>query len=329
MQMEPRDALLAHGRAFTESRILLTAVELGLFDAVAREARTAEEVTQLLSGETRGVRILMDALTAMGYLEKSDGRYRLAPLYAPYLDRASEESVVPMLEHSAGMWRRWSDLNDIVLGRRAYEHRDVTATGEKLRAFIGGMHVLGRTRAPVLVERVAPGDAKMLLDVGGASGTYTIAFLRACPGMRATLFDLPEVVTMARERLASEGLLDRVQLVAGDYNRDPFPPEHDLTLLSAIIHQNSHEENVSLYRRCFEAMVPGGRIIIRDHILSPDRTSPRAGAVFAVNMLCGTAGGNCYTFDEIRSGLEQAGFTDVRILHPDTVMDGLVEARKP
>jgi len=324
-----REALFAQVRGFMESRIVLTGVELGLFDLLRDQWRTADEVARAVQGNLRGVTILLDALTALGRLEKQDGRYRTAPPTARYLCSDSPDSILPIIQHYSGLWRRWSNLTDIVRGQRTYTHADVTRTPEQLRAFIGGMHVLGRERAPLVVQQVNAADARALLDIGGASGTYTIAFLRACPGMRATLFDLPEVIELARERLTEEALLDRVTLVAGDYNRDSFPPDHDLAFLSAIIHQNSHEQNVALYRRCFEALMPGGRIIIRDHVLSEDRTTPRAGAIFAVNMLCGTEGGNSYTFGEIAGGLREAGFVDVRLLHQDSIMDGLVEARKP
>lgn len=328
MTMSDREEILRSARGFQESRLLLTAAELGLFDMLATP-HTAEEVTRTLQGNQRGVTILLDALTAIGYLTKRDGAYQTGELAALYLTSDSPESILPMILHYANGWKRWSRLTEIVKGECTYTHGDVTRTPEQLRAFIGGMHVLGKERAPKVVEAVQPDTATALLDIGGASGTYTIAFLRACPGMRATLLDLPEVIELARERLEAEGLLDRVRLVPGDYNRDAFPSGHDLAFLSAIIHQNSHEENVALYKRCYDALVSGGRIVIRDHVLSSDRTSPRAGAVFAVNMLCGTSGGNSYTWEEISAGLEAAGFVRPRIVHEDTVMDGLVEAWKP
>ena len=84
-----------------------------------------------------------------------------------------------------------------------------------------------------------------------------------------------------------------------------------------------------MFRKIYTALDPGGRIVVRDHILSPDRTHPRPGALFAVNMLVGTKGGNSYTEAEIRDALEQAGFTGVRIIHPDNRMDGLMEGFKP
>jgi predicted O-methyltransferase YrrM len=191
------------------------------------------------------------------------------------------------------------------------------------------MHVIAAPIAPGIVALVDPAGARLLLDVGGASGTYTLAFLKAAPEMRATLFDLPEVIEMARERVGAAGMLNRVALVAGDYNRDPLPAGHDLAFVSAIIHQNSAEENVAMFRKIFAALEPGGRIVVRDHVLSPDRIKPRSGALFAVNMLVGTEGGNSYTEAEICDALTQAGFAGARIIHPDTRMDGLVEAFRP
>ena len=191
------------------------------------------------------------------------------------------------------------------------------------------MHAIAAKLAPAIVSAVNPGYALSLLDVGGGSGTYTLAFLQAAPRMKATLFDKPEVVDMARQRLDEAGMLDRVTLVGGDFYRDEFPPGHDLAFLSAIIHQNSPEQNADLYRKLFQSLNPGGRIIIRDHIMEPDRTRPRDGAVFAVNMLVGTSGGNTYTYEEIRSGLARAGFVRIGLLQKGEHMDGLVEGFKP
>ncbi len=329
MDKTRQDQLMEQVRGFMESRIVITAAELNLFTLLADSAMGAEEVCRAIGGDLRATTILLDALAALGWLTKSGGVYRADAGAAQLLADSSDECIRPIILHYANMWKRWSRLTDIVTGGPSEEPTVATRTPEQFRAFIEGMHVLARKRAPAVAAQIGLGGARSLLDVGGASGTYTIEFLRASSELRATLFDLPNVVEMARERLAAEGLLDRVTLVGGDYLKDPIPGEHDLAYLSAIIHQNSPEENVALYRNCHNAMVSGGRIIIRDHLMSPDRTSPRFGAIFAVNMLCGTSGGNSYTFDEIAAGLLEAGFGGARILNEDSVMDGLVEARKP
>ena len=190
------------------------------------------------------------------------------------------------------------------------------------------MHVVGTPMAQKIVKAIQPGSARNMIDVGGASGTYTIAFLKAASEMKATLFDRPEVIQIARERLAGEGMLDRVHLVAGDFYEDELPGGHDLALLSAIIHQNSPMRNVELFRKVLRAILPGGRLIIRDHVMEPGRTEPKDGTIFAVNMLVNTAGGSTYTFDEIRGWLEEAGFVNVSFLKVGQHMDALVEAFK-
>jgi SAM-dependent methyltransferase len=320
--------ILEVARQFVEARILLTGAELDLFTLLAREGLTAEEVAERLEGDSRGVAALLDALTAMELLHKEAGVCRCVTPVAEVLSADSPTSVLPMLRHSAHLWQRWSRLTDIVRGGQP-SGGPVAWENEGLEAFIGAMHAVGAGRAAETVAAIGPGEATALLDVGGASGTYTEAFLRACPEMRATIFDLPPVIEIARKRLAPTGLLERITLVAGNFYEDPLPGGHDLVLLSAIIHQNSAEQNVALYRKCFDALEPGGRIAIRDHVLSPDRTQPRSGALFAINMLVGTPGGGCYTFEEIREGLQNAGFTDIRQLHEDTQMDGLVEGFRP
>ena len=147
--------------------------------------------------------------------------------------------------------------------------------------------------------------------------------------MKATLFDRPEVIEIARQHLARIGLLHRITLVQGDFCQDEFPGGHDLVFISAIIHQNSPEQNLDLFLKAFRSLDPGGRIIIRDHVMEPDRIRPKAGAIFAVNMLVATPGGNTYTFNEIKTGLTRAGFINIRLLQTGEHMDALIEAFKP
>lgn len=320
------DVILGLGRAFMESRVLLTAVELDIFTPLAHRAMTAEELAGELEADLRGTTTLLDAVTALGLLEKEDGRYSCTSDAAGLLSCDSARSVVPMLRHSVALWRRWSELTDVVLrGTPAARPAEPEQREVDREAFIGAMHAIGARMAAEVVAAIGPGNATRLLDIGGASGTYTQAFLEASPALQATLFDLPPVIEMARRRLSTTGVIERVHFVAGDFEQDELPPGHDLALLSAIIHQNSAEQNVELYRKIFRALQPGGRLVIRDHVMNDDHTQPRRGAIFAINMLVGTAGGGTYSFEEIRAGLEAAGFEGVRLLQADEPMSGLVE----
>jgi len=317
-------------QGFMESRILLSAAELNIFTLLETGPMTAPEIAHRIGGDLRGVAALLDAVAAMGLLEKEGGRYRNDSSITRLLSESSPESVLPMVLHMASLWTRWSHLTEIARrGDEARQEFHFTRNPDELRAFIGAMHAIGAPLARKIVSAVRPGEAKALLDIGGGSGTYTIAFLNAAPQMKATLFDLPEVIEMARERLESEGLLDRVRLVSGNYNEDELPGGHDLVLLSAIIHSNSLDENRELYRKAFRALNPGGRILIRDHVMDPERIRPGSGAIFAVNMLVGTSGGGSYTYEEIADGLSGAGFDKTRLLVQGDNMDAVVEAFKP
>ncbi|MCE5264320.1 MAG: methyltransferase domain-containing protein [Deltaproteobacteria bacterium] len=331
--MEPDhrpEAFLKLARQFMESRIILSAAELDLFTRLDGTTSTAREISAGLNADPRRLAILLDALAAMGLLSKKGDRYVTPPDAAPFLTDKDPHSVLPMVLHAAHLWERWSHLTTIVQGEAPAEAPASAAhDAEELNAFIGAMHAVGMPLARKIVTAVRPGAARNLLDVGGASGTYTIAFLESAPEMRATLFDRPAVIPIARRRLAAAGMADRVTLAAGDFYADELPGGHDLALLSAIIHQNSPAENVALFRKVWRALVPGGRIVIRDHVMGPDRTEPVAGAIFAVNMLVNTDGGSTYTFGEIKAGLEEAGFVRVRLLKTGEQMDGLVEAFKP
>jgi predicted O-methyltransferase YrrM len=322
-------AILELARNFMESRILLSGAELDLFTLLAPAPLSAKEIAGKIGADVRALTILLDALAAIGLLIKQGDQYHCPSPLAAFLSKSSPGSFLAMVHHMAHIWQRWSGLTEVVKGHKVPETLPVSPDADELRAFIGAMHAVAAPMARHIVAAVDPDLHRTLLDVGGASGTYTIAFLQAVPEMKATLFDRPAVVEMARQRLREAGLLDRVTLVGGDFYRDAFPPGHDLAFISAIIHQNSPEQNLDLYGKVFRSLVAGGRIILRDHVMETDRTRPKDGAIFAVNMLVGTSGGNTYTFEEIQWGLTKAGFVRIRLLQRGEHMEGLVEGFKP
>jgi len=318
-------------RQFMESRIFLSGAELDLYTLLAGAPLTAAEISERLGGFLRPITIILDALTAMGILIKEENRYRTETSLAPVLAGDSPTSILPMVMHMNSLWKSWSRLTDIAVRTGIPESSGRSRNvPETMRAFIQAMHVAGQPMAARIASAVQPGAARSLLDVGGATGTYTIAFLQSSPDITATIFDRPEVVEMANDRLVEAGLRDRVSLVGGDFYTDDLPAGHDLALLSAIIHQNSFEQNVDLYRKVLAALEPGGRLVIRDHVMKPNRVEPAMGAMFAVNMLVNTPGGGTFTYEEIEAGLVEAGFVRPRLIMDEQErMDGLVEAFKP
>ena len=322
-------SILSLSRDFMACRILLSGAELDLFTLLTTPL-SAEEIAERTGGSLRSMTVLLDALAALDLLTKEGNIYRCLPPVSHLLSADAPGSVLPMVMHAASLWRRWSHLTDVVKGTETSKGSPSTARSlDELRSFIGAMNVVAAPQAQQIADAVSAGPAKALIDVGGGAGTYTAAFLGSAPDMRATLFDLSPVTEIARQHLSEAGLLDRVTLVSGDFYRDELPGGHDLAFLSAIIHQNSMEQNLGLFRKVFNCLQPGGRIVIRDHVMEPDRTHPREGAIFAVNMLVGTEGGGTYTFAEIEAGLAAAGFVNIRLLKAGKHMDALVEAFKP
>jgi len=311
-----------------ESRVFLTGVELHLFSLLDPEPLTAGEVTSRINGDLRATTIVLDALSALGFLVKKDNHYQTDPSVAPFLSESRPTSILPGVQHTAHLWQAWGQLTDVVHKGGPARRDETFDTKDRMKAFIGAMHVGAVGTASKIAETVSPGHAKAFIDVGGGSGSYTLAFLSASSEMKATLFDLAPVIEMARKRIGDAGMMDRVTLVPGDFYEDELPSGHDLALLSAIIHQNSPEQNLMLYKKVFQSLDSGGRIIIRDHVMEPDRTRPVSGAMFAINMLVNTPGGSTYTFEEISRGLEEAGFGQIKKLQTQR-MFSLVEAFKP
>jgi precorrin-6B methylase 2 len=235
-----------------------------------------------------------------------------------------------MAQHQAHCLRNWAQLAQVVnTGRPAKRMPGIRGEEGAQAAFIGAMHNVSAPNANEVIRAVQPLRFRRLLDIGGASGTWTIAFLRACPSAQATLFDLPHVILMARRRLVAAGLAQRVKLVAGDFTRDALPAGADLAWVSAIVHQNSRTQNRALFAKVFAALAPGGRIAIRDILMEEDRTRPVAGALFAVNMLVATEGGGTFTFAELREDLRAAGFADAAVGRQDEAMNSIVVGKKP
>lgn len=331
--MPAQTDILAQIRQFMTSRTLLTACELDLFTALDRKPVPGGQLAETLNLDPRALTRVLDCLVTLDYLHKDpDGNYRPTES-GRILSADHEQTVLPMARHLAHTWDNWHHLTQTVrIGENPHHQHVTDLNPQEQEAFIGAMHVVGQELSADIAHEYDASFAHCLLDIGGGSGVYSMAFLRANPGLRAVIFDLDRVIPLCREFIRSRGLEDRVSLVPGDFYRDELPAGCDLALLSAIIHQNSREENRELFAKIFKALEPGGRLLIRDHIMDETRTKPAAGAMFALNMLVNTRGGDTYTLAEVRSDLQQAGFSHIQDLRSGQNsferMDCLVQARK-
>ena len=315
-------------RGYMESRALLTALELDLFTAVG-DGATALEVAQKIWTHPRSTEMLLNALASMGMLVKRQGIFRTTPTTARCFVEGSKDNARPGLIHTANIWHRWSNLTDCVRAGTAVGHQEMGNRGDDwTQSFIAAMHRNAAERAPLVVKAIGPGANERLLDVGGGSAAYSIAFAQANESLHATLLDLPTVLPIAQGHINEAGLAGRVDTRGGDLRHDPLGKDFTLILVSAICHMLSPEENQDLLRRSLDALAHRGRVVIQDFILESDKTSPKQAALFALNMLVGTAAGSTYSYEEYAAWLRAAGFHDVREIRlpgPSSLMVGMKE----
>ena len=314
---------------FWTSRIVLTAAELDIFTLLDEGPLTSSALAHRIDSDPRSTDRLLNSLVALDFLEKREDLFSLSAK-GKLLSSRHPQTILPSILHFSGLWQSWSQLTSVVKEGKPAKRAGTEMDQAHRKAFIGAMDVAGRDLSIRLADAFDASRFKRFLDIGGASGTYTVAFLRKNPHMTAVLFDLPPVIIIARERMEAERLMDRVVLTAGDYNKDALPSGCDLALLSAVIHQNSLAENHNLFAKIFAALDPGGVLLIRDHIMDSSRTTPEGGALFALNMLVNTAAGDTYTFAEVSETLQKVGFINVKLLRgEDNHQNDLVRAQKP
>jgi predicted O-methyltransferase YrrM len=298
-------------RAFQESRILLTAIELDLFEALGPGAGAAD-IARTLGADPRATEMLLNALVALGMVEKRDGVFRNTPESTQHFTRRSPDDVRLAMMHTVHLWETWSTLTECVRTGTTLGRRSSGGGDDWTGAFIAAMHANASRRALAVVQAVDASRVLRMLDIGGGSGAYSIAFALANPALLAEILDIRDVVPIARRHIEEAGVADRVTAREGDLRTSDFGGGLDLVLISAICHMLSADENRELVTKSYAALGAGGRIVISDFILDPDRAGPRQAALFALNMLVGTSQGNTYTEEEYASWMRAAGFDGIR-----------------
>ena len=327
----PRDELSPAGilemaAGFRQSRILLTAFELGLFTVLGDESKPSADVAEAIGAAHRATDRLMNALCALGLLEKREGRFCNSPAALRFLVEGKPDYMANLM-HAANLWHTWSTLTEAVRrGKSVLSPDSEKASDESRTAFITAMHHFARKRAAHVVAELDLSGVLRVLDIGGGSGAYSMAFVRAKKGIKATAFDLPSVVPLTTKYIEEENLSDEIEVVAGDYNADELGSGFDLAFLSSIIHANSFEENRALIQKAAGALNRGGQVVVQDFIMDEDRANPPMGAVFALNMLVNTEAGDTYTESEVRQWMMEAGLAE--IVRKETDFDaGLIIGR--
>ena len=297
--------------AFRNSRILLTAFELEIFSVTEKAGQTSTQIAKTIHSDARATDRLLNALCVIGYLNKEDGKFSNPDFVSKYLVKGKAHFISGLF-HTNHLWDTWSNMTEVIKkGEPTFEAKINSRGEEWLNAFIEAMHNRAKNEADFTVSPIDLEKVNKILDVGGGSGAFSMAFIRKKNTIKATVFDLPNVTPITQTYIQKEGYSDKIDTYSGDYNTDDIPAGYDLIFLSAIIHANSFEENKSLIIKCANALNIGGQLAIQDFIMSEDRLQSERGAIFALNMLTGTKAGDTYTENEISTWMTDAGLTNI------------------
>lgn len=292
---------------FQSSRILLSAIDLELFTIVGNHALSAGQIAAKAGTNERATDRLLNALCNLGFLSKENGLFMNAPDSLKYLVRTSPE-YMGGLAHMSGMFYKWSGMTEAVKAGKSVE---MAGSGQRgvlnLEAFIGAMHYRAKDTALQLVKGIPLDNVRNLLDVGGGSGVFSMAFCELNPNIYATVVDLPAVIPITRRYITDSKYSERIISLPLNYLTEPVPGRWDIIFLSAIVHMHSNETNAMLMKTFAGNLNPGGSIVIHDFVMSSDRLKPESGAFFALNMLCGTEEGDTFTREEMEKWLTDAG----------------------
>lgn len=299
---------------FWQSRVLLTANNLGVFDYL-KSRKTASEIAKTLKLDKRATEILLDALTGLGLLKKSSNRYKNSSISDKFLTKDSPYYQGDIIKHADVLWNNWSGLDDIIKtgkpNRKAHDHD----------AFIKGMHNIASLKAKDVVKAIDLNGVKKAIDLGGGPGTYSIEMAKK--GISVVIFDMPDTIRIARE-IIRKTKIRNIEFIEGDFISDSIGSGYDLVFISQVLHAYSEKECLGIIRKSRSALNKGGRIIIQEFYISKDRTNPLQSALFSVNMLVNTNGGRCYAPFEIKKWLLRAGFKGIKeyILDDSALISG-------
>lgn len=302
--------LRAMAAGFQPAKLLLEALDVGVFDLLEHGELEAAQVAQRFGLDSRATRLVLDALVGQGLLDLGEAGYRNAEPARRFLCRGSPEYRGEILRHLHNTWEDWNELGQTwKTGRPALRRKTqhLPSTPEATRHFILGMENLTRDLAPRLAERLPLEGCARLLDVGGGPGNYCLAFVQRWPGLEAVHFDLAPTSRIAREFLMDKPGAERISFLEGDFLTSPLGEGYDFVWASQILHMLGEEEVQALLGRVAAALLPGGAVAVHDHFLEPDRTRPPPASLFGVHMLVATERGRTYSFEEVEEWMRAAG----------------------
>ena len=315
------------GLAFWPSKVLLSAVELGVFTTLGAKSLTGGELLDALKLHPRANPDFFDTLVALKFLERDgdgqDARYRNTPETAAFLDRNSPQFIGGFLEMAnARLYPFWGNLTEgLRTGQPQNEIRqsgksmfaELYSKPERLEQFMDAMSGISAGNFQALAEKFVFSKYKTLCDIGGATGQLSMSVAKKHPHMRCMTADLPQATAIAQKKIAAAGLSDRVTAVSIDFFSDSFP-KADVITMGMILHDWNLERKKMLIGKAFEALPAGGAFIVVENLIDDARRENAFGLMMSLNMLLEFGEAFDFTGADFGSWCREAGFKKIEVI---------------
>ena len=323
------------GLGFWGSKTLLSAIEMEMFTELGKHPDDLETLQARLGLHPRSARDFLDALVALGFLQRIDGKYHNTPETDMYLDKGKSSYIGGMLEMANNrLFGFWNNLTEALrTGEPQNEGKHggesffalLYANPDRLKGFLSAMTGLSRGGNLAIAEKFPWKDYKTFADVGTAQGDLAVQVALAHPHLSGTGFDLPEVGPIFEDYVNKNGLSKRMKFIGGDFFKDPLP-QVDVIMMGHILHDWNLEEKKGLIRKAFNAIPEGGAFIVFESIIDDERKGNVFGLLMSLNMLIETPGGFDYTGADCMNWMKEIGFQKTWVDHlvgPDSMVIGI------
>jgi predicted nicotinamide N-methyase len=303
-------------QAYWESAALMAAVELEVFTAIAHGHDTISAAAKAIGISARNAERLLTALCAMTLLSRDGERFANAPDVQRFLVKDGDRYAGPWILFTKPRWTAYGELGDRL--RKGTEKRlgaYESFTVEDARRYHAATYSIGMGAARLFSRSVDLAGRKLMLDLGGGSGAYSIVATATFPGLKAIVLDLPPVVVVTREYIAANNASERVSALAGDFTESAFPQGVDVVVMASNLPQYEPALIRLVVAKAFAALVPGGEMHLVGETLHDDRRGPLSAALWGLNEAVYGSTGVAHTESEVKGYLQDAGFTDVAV-HP-------------
>ena len=329
------EKILQTGFAFWASKTLLTAVDLGVFTELAAQSGDLQSLRERLHLHERSARDFLDALVALGFLERENGIYRNTAETDLFLDKRKESYIGGILEMcNHRLYRFWDHLGEALrTGEKQNEARHgeedffqtLYSSPQRLKEFLRAMSGLSRGANLAIAKQFPWKNYKTFVDVGTAQGDLAVQIAKANPHLHGIGFDLDKAKPIFSDYVKEHGLSDRLRFVTGDFFRDELP-KVDVVTMGHILHDWGMDHKRMLIRKAYAALPKGGALIVYESIIDDDRKKNAFGLLMSLNMLIETTAGFDYTGADCSGWLKQEGFKETRVEHlvgPDSMVIGI------